>query len=142
MKTMFTSNKLAISVSPFSWASSNFSIPFVKSPKVAAAKMRFALPGYVSQCLKEGGMTMDSTWYWKSKGKTSDAWRVSKKLFNFSVGSQFKCFGVFFGRKCWFLSVSSVIDIGIREKSFLHILKNRVTRLHNPQVNPRFKRAM
>ena len=46
--------------------------------------------GYVSQCLKEGGMTMDSTWYWKSKGKTSDAWRVSKKLFTYLKKSGYK----------------------------------------------------
>lgn len=39
--------------------------------------------GYVSQCLKEGGMTMDSTWYWKAKGKTSEAWRVSKQLYSY-----------------------------------------------------------
>lgn len=39
--------------------------------------------GYVSQCLKEGGMTMDSTWYWKAKGDTSEAWRVSKQLFSY-----------------------------------------------------------
>ena len=46
--------------------------------------------GYVSQCLKEGGMTMDSTWYWKAKGKTSDAWRVSKKLFTYLKKSGYK----------------------------------------------------
>lgn len=46
--------------------------------------------GYVSQCLKEGGMTMDSTWYWKAKGKTSNAWRVSKKLFSYLKKSGYK----------------------------------------------------
>lgn len=39
--------------------------------------------GYVSQCLKEGGMATDKTWNWKGIGKTTDAWRISKKLYSY-----------------------------------------------------------
>lgn len=46
--------------------------------------------GYVSQCLKEGGLPMDSTWYWKSKKKTSLTWRVSKMLFSYLKKSGYK----------------------------------------------------
>lgn len=46
--------------------------------------------GYVSQCLKEGGLPMDSTWYWKSKKKTSLTWRVSTMLFSYLKKSGYK----------------------------------------------------
>lgn len=46
--------------------------------------------GYVSQCLKEGGLPMDSIWYWKSKKKTSLTWRVSKMLFSYLKKSGYK----------------------------------------------------
>ena len=46
--------------------------------------------GYVSQCLKEGGLPMDSTWYWKSKKKTSLTWRVSNMLFSYLKKSGYK----------------------------------------------------
>lgn len=39
--------------------------------------------GYVSQCLREGGMSEDSSWYWKGIGKTPDAWRVSTALYSY-----------------------------------------------------------
>lgn len=46
--------------------------------------------GYVSQCLREGGLPMDSTWYWKSKKKSSLTWRVSKMLFSYLKKSGYK----------------------------------------------------
>lgn len=117
MKTMFTSNKLAISVllgilllfafcnqsaeakpgdsydadKAVAYADSCFKKvgnSYKKNPNKTYGEELCA--GYVSQCLKEGGMTMDSTWYWKSKGKTSDAWRVSKKLFTYLKKSGYK----------------------------------------------------
>lgn len=39
--------------------------------------------GYVSQCLREGGMSEDSSWYWHGKGKTPNAWRISTALYNY-----------------------------------------------------------
>ena len=54
---------------------------YIKNPNKTYGEELCA--GYVSQCLKEGGMTMDSTWYWKGKGKTSKAWRVSTKLYSY-----------------------------------------------------------
>ena len=39
--------------------------------------------GYVSQCLREGGMSEDSSWYWKGIGKTPDAWRISTALYSY-----------------------------------------------------------
>ncbi len=39
--------------------------------------------GYVSQCLREGGMSEDASWYWKGIGKTPDAWRLSNTLYNY-----------------------------------------------------------
>ena len=39
--------------------------------------------GYVSQCLKEGGMEMDENWYWNAIGDSSGSWRISKQLFSY-----------------------------------------------------------
>ena len=46
--------------------------------------------GYVSQCLKEGGMSMDETWCWKGINKTTEAWRLSKRLFTYLKNSGYK----------------------------------------------------
>ena len=46
--------------------------------------------GYVSQCLKEGGMAMDSKWKWKRRGKTTRAWRVSNSLFSYLKKTGYK----------------------------------------------------
>lgn len=63
-----------------------------KSYKVCYSKKygKDLCAGYVSQCLKEGGLSMDSTWYWKSKKKTSLTWRVSKMLFSYLKKSGYK----------------------------------------------------
>ncbi|MBR1742562.1 MAG: chitobiase/beta-hexosaminidase C-terminal domain-containing protein [Lachnospiraceae bacterium] len=39
--------------------------------------------GYVSQCLREGGMSEDASWYWHGIGKTPDAWRISTSLYSY-----------------------------------------------------------
>lgn len=46
--------------------------------------------GYVSQCLCEGGLPMDDTWYWKSRKNSSLTWRVSKMLFSYMKKSGYK----------------------------------------------------
>lgn len=46
--------------------------------------------GYVSQCLKEGGMSMDETWCWKGINKTTEAWRLSRRLFTYLKNSGYK----------------------------------------------------
>ena len=39
--------------------------------------------GYVSQCLREGGMETDSKWYWKSRTNTSESWRLCSSLYSY-----------------------------------------------------------
>ena len=46
--------------------------------------------GYVSQCLREGGMSEDSTWYWHGRGKTPLAWRVSNLLYRYLKRSGYR----------------------------------------------------
>lgn len=46
--------------------------------------------GYVSQCLAEGGLSMDDTWYWRSQKDSSLTWRVSKMLFSYFKKNGYK----------------------------------------------------